>query len=188
MEDYEVFLSKVKSFHGHVCPGIVLGTRMTLAAMRHLGLDPHRENRNIIAYAEIDRCMTDAVMVITGCSLGRRSLKHVDYGKFAVTLVNQETGRAVRAIVNGDFSGQGDMEERKRMIAAIPDERLITLQKVQMNIPECDLPGFPRKTAVCSACGEQIMDGRDVDRDGAVLCRGCAGGTYYTQDRRDGTC
>jgi formylmethanofuran dehydrogenase subunit E len=155
---------------------------MTLAAMRYLELDPHQnqEKRNIIVYTEIDRCMTDAVMVITGCSPGRRSLKLVDYGKFAMTLINQDTGRAVRTIIKKNLSDQQNIEETKRIIAAIPDERLITLQDVEVNIPKFDLPGFPFKTTVCSVCGEQIMDGRDIDRNGTIRCRGCASGTYYT--------
>ena len=179
MDDYEFFVNKVIAFHGHVCTGVVLGTRMSLAAMRYLGLDPHQQNRNVIAYAEIDRCMTDAVMVVTGCSLGRRTLKHVDYGKFAVTLINQNTGRAVRAIVKEDFSRKDSMDETIRLITSIPDERLITLQPVRVNISEYDLPGFPQRTAVCTICGEQVMDGRDIIRNGVTLCRGCAGGNYY---------
>lgn len=180
MDDYELFLNKVADFHGHICTGIVLGTRMTLAAMRYLHLDPHQKNRNLLAYTEIDRCMADAVMIITGCSLGRRTLKHVDYGKFAATLVDQEAGKAVRATVAQDFSGRRDMEETRKIISAIPDEQLIALRAVQVNIPGYDLPGFPLKTAVCSICGEQIMDGRDIARGGRAICRGCAHGSYYT--------
>ena len=179
MDDFDYFVKKMNTFHGHVCTGIVLGTRMSLAAMRYLDVDPRGENKNLIVYTEIDRCMTDAVMITTGCTLGRRSLKLVDYGKFAMTLINQGTGRAVRATVIENFSRKEDMEETKRIIAAIPDERLIKLQDVQVIIPKYDMPGFPLKTAVCSVCGEQIMDGRDMDRKGVVLCRGCAEGTYY---------
>ena len=183
MDDFDYFVKKVNDFHGHVCTGIVLGTRMSLAAMRYLGIDPHqsKEKRHLIAYTEIDRCMTDAVIVITGCSPGRRSLKLVDYGKFALTLINQDTGKAVRAIVKENFSRQEDMEETKKIIAGIPDEQLIALQEVRVNIPKFDLPGFPLKTAVCSVCGEQIMDGRDITRNGVVLCKGCAEGTYYRE-------
>jgi formylmethanofuran dehydrogenase subunit E len=149
--------------------------------MRYLELDPHqsKEKRHLIAYTEIDRCMTDAVIVITGCSPGRRTLKLVDYGKFAMTLINQDTGKAVRTTVKENFSGQQDMEETKRIIAGIPDERLISLQDVQVNIPGFDLPGFPLKTAVCSVCGETIMDGRDIECGGTVICHACAGGAYY---------
>ena len=97
MNDFEVYLKKAGDYHGHICAGIALGTKMTLAAMKDLGLNPAVKNKNLIVYAEIDRCMTDAVQVITGCSLGHRSLKYVDYGKFAATFVNLDTGKAVRA-------------------------------------------------------------------------------------------
>jgi formylmethanofuran dehydrogenase subunit E len=39
---------------------------------------------------------TDAVQSVTGCSLGRRTMKFMDYGKMAATFLNLKTGRAVR--------------------------------------------------------------------------------------------
>ena len=60
----------------------------------------------MIVYAEIDRCMTDAVQVITGCSLGHRSLKYIDYGKFAATFVNTDTGRALAGYNQREFQQQ----------------------------------------------------------------------------------
>jgi formylmethanofuran dehydrogenase subunit E len=67
--------------------------------MKALGLKPGVRNKNLIVYTEIDRCMTDAVQTVTGCSLGHGSLKYVDYGRFAAAFVNLDTGRAVRATV-----------------------------------------------------------------------------------------
>lgn len=182
MEDYAFFIKKAAHFHGGTCVGIALGTRMTLAAMRYLEFDPYQNNRkNIIAFAEIDRCMTDAVQAITGCSLGRRSLKYEDYGRFAVTLVNLTTGKAARSTVKRVFSSQGDKNETLQKIAATSDDQLVTLQAVLVNIPEFDLPGPPRKTIICHACGERVVDGRDIERDGITLCRACAGDVYYTE-------
>lgn len=181
MKDYDYFLKKVNDFHGHTCMGIVMGTLISLAAMEHLGLDPHQKSKNIIAYVEIDRCMTDAVMVVTGCYLGRRSLKHIDYGKFAVTLVDQILGRAVRATARKTFSSSDSIDDALKLIASVPTEELVILQDVQISIPETDLPGLPTKRAICSLCGETIMDGRDVDHNGIVTCRGCAQGTYYSK-------
>ena len=182
MDDYEYFIKKAIDLHGGICVGIALGTRMTLAAMRYLEFDPYKNNRkNIIAFAEIDRCMTDAVQAITGCSLGRRSLKHVDYGRFAVTLVNLNTGKAVRATVKQVFSSKADKNETLNMIATSPDDELVTLQAVVVDIPEFDLPGSPRKTIICHACGERVVDGRDVEKGGVSLCRACAGDAYYTK-------
>jgi formylmethanofuran dehydrogenase subunit E len=65
MNEFENYVKKVGDYHGHVCFGIAMGTKMTLAAMNYLGLDPKVKNKNLIVYAEIDRCMTDAIQVIT---------------------------------------------------------------------------------------------------------------------------
>jgi formylmethanofuran dehydrogenase subunit E len=181
MKDYSYFLKKVNDFHGHTCLGIAFGTLMALAAMQYLGLDPHQKNKDVLAYAEIDRCMTDAVMVITGCSLGRRSLKHVDYGKFAMTLVNQHSGHAVRVTTTESFNNAANVDEALRTIASRPLEELIYLQDVHIHIPETDLPGHPLKKAVCTVCKELIMDGRDVIHNDVIMCRGCAQGHYYTE-------
>ncbi len=181
MEDFAYFLNKASEFHGGTCVGLALGTRITVAALRYLGLDPYQNNKKkVIVYAEIDRCMTDAVQAVTGCSLGKRSLKHVNYGRFAATFVNLETGKAVRGTVTKVFSSQLDKEDTLKEIAATPDEELVTLQPVRVIIPENDLPGSPRETAVCSSCGERIADGRHIKQNGVTLCQACANGAYYT--------
>jgi iron complex transport system ATP-binding protein len=181
MSDFEVYLKKAGDFHGHVCAGIALGTRISLAAMKALGLKPGVKNKNLIVYAEIDRCMTDAIQTITGCSLGHRSLKYVDYGKFAATFINLDTGKAVRATVKEYFSNEDSIEETLKKLARIPDSELVTLQEVTINIPETDLPGLPKQKAVCFSCGERIMDGREVSEGNKTLCRACAQGKYYRE-------
>lgn len=186
MENFDFHLEEAAKFHGGVCVGIAMGTKITLAALGALGLDPSRKTRDLIVYTEIDRCMTDAVQAITGCSLGRRSLKHVDYGKFAATFVNIVTGKAVRATIREDFSTRGPKEEVIRSIALTPYNDMVILQEVQVMIPETDLPGPPREKAVCTACGERVVDARVVVRDGATFCRACADGAYYNVIRGKG--
>ena len=179
MSDFDFYLKKAGDFHGHVCAGIALGTRISLAAMRELGLKPGVKNKNLIVYAEIDRCMTDAVQSVTGCSLGHRSLKYTDYGRFAATFVNLDTGRAVRATVKEHFPNEATLEATLEKLSRIPDSELITMQEVTVDIPETDLPGRPRREAVCAACGERVVDGREVIQGDKVICRACAGGAYY---------
>ena len=181
MNDFEFYLQKAGDYHGHVCAGIALGTKMTLAAMKALGMNPGIKNKNLIVYAEIDRCMTDAVQVITGCSLGHRSLKYIDYGKFAATFINLDTGKALRASIKESFDSNGPIEEVSHKIAQTPDSDMVILQEVRVNIPETDLPGPPRGKAICAVCEERIMDGRDVIREGKTICRACAGGKYYNE-------
>jgi formylmethanofuran dehydrogenase subunit E len=181
MNDFDVYLKKAGDFHGHACIGIALGTRLSLAALRALGLKPGVKNKSLIVYAEIDRCMTDAIQVVTRCTLGHRSLKYVDYGKFAATFVNLDTGRAVRATVKGHFSSQEPLEETLDKLSRIPDSELITMQEVSVSIPETDFPGSPVRRAVCAVCGERVVDGREVIKENKTLCRACAGGKYYTE-------
>jgi formylmethanofuran dehydrogenase subunit E len=179
MSDFDFYLKKAGDFHGHVCTGIALGTRISLAAMQALGLKPGMRHKNLIVYAETDRCMTDAVQSVTGCSLGHRSLKHIDYGKFAATFVNLDTGKAVRGTIKEHFSNAVSIEETVQKLSGIPDSELVTLQEVIINIPETDLPGLPKQKAICASCGERIMDGREVNKDNRILCKACACGGYY---------
>lgn len=181
MKEFEYYLKKAGDFHGHVCTGIVFGTRISLAAMKTLGLDPDVKNKNLIVYAEIDRCMTDAVQVVSGCHMGHRSLKYIDYGKFAATFVNTDTGEAVRGTIKASFKNGDNIEELIKTIARIPEHEVVKLQEVKVDIPETDLPGFPRQSANCSVCGERIMDGREVIKSEKIFCRACAGGKYYRE-------
>ena len=61
MNEFETYVKTVGDYHGHVCFGIAMGTKMTLAAMNYQGLDPNVKNKNLIVYSKIDRCMTDAI-------------------------------------------------------------------------------------------------------------------------------
>lgn len=182
MSDYDILFNKAKAFHGHVCAGIVLGTRLTIAGMRELGMNPHEPQKNLIVYMEIDRCGTDAVQAITGCSLGHRSLKFRDYGKFAATFVDMKSGKAVRIAVDEKKRAEHDVMDPKEMLrhlATVPEDEILKIERVSITIPEDDIPGFPRQKTVCSKCGERIMDGRQVTHDGKVLCKSCANGAYY---------
>lgn len=185
MTDYDILFTKAREFHGHVCPGIVLGTRLTIAGLRELGMNPHEPQKNLIVFMEIDRCGTDAVQAITGCSLGHRSLKFRDYGKFAATFVNIGTKKAVRVAVNEKGRAKRDQMEMKEVIRDLgecPEEEILTIQQVTVPINDDDIPGFPRYKTKCSRCGEQIMDHREVVFDGIEVCRSCAEGAYYQRE------
>ena len=133
--DRDFLLAKAKEFHGDLCAGIVLGTRMTVIGMRELGMDPKIRNRDLIVYVEIDRCIADAIQAITGCSLGHRSLKYRPYGKFAATYVNIKNGDAVRVSVvekkRTDKTGPGGNEGGSKDSARGPGGRPVPAQKGQ---------------------------------------------------------
>ena len=88
------------ALHGHLCPGLVLGTRMVTVGCRAIGLDqPRAAGKDLVVLVEIDRCATDAIQAVTGASLGKRTLKHLDYGKMAATFVSVPRHAAVRVSV-----------------------------------------------------------------------------------------
>lgn len=189
MKTLAEYLELAAQSHGHMCPGQVLGVRMAMRGLAELGFDDSAKFRKrLVTYVEIDRCATDAVSLVTGCRLGRRSLKFVDYGKVAATFVDLETRRAVRVLARDDSRAKAKSmfpeisEEAKRQLEAykVMDEaELFVVERVQVDIPPEDLPGRPRSRVACDACGEGVNDGRERRVNGRVLCRSCAGENYY---------
>lgn len=192
--DFEGLLAEAAAMHGHVCPGQVLGVRMAISGCRELGIKkPRAEHKRLIVYVEIDRCVTDAIQVVTGCKLGKRTLKHMDYGKLAATFVDMHTGRAVRVASREDarqkaslYAMVGATEEESRISAykAMADEELFSVEPVLVHIPDEDLPGLPVRRVVCTQCGEGVNDGRELIVSGKTLCRSCACGGYWKPLRR----
>ncbi len=190
MDPFEHLLEESVALHGHMCSGQVLGVRMALTGCRAVGVDDPKESRELIVYVEIDRCATDAIQSVTGCKLGKRTLKYRDYGKMAATFLNTTTGQAVRVLARDDSREQArryatpeasKQEAELQAYKTMPDEALFVVTPVTLEVPEEDLPGHPVSRVMCDSCGEGINDRREVQRDGRVLCRACAFGTYYEE-------
>jgi formylmethanofuran dehydrogenase subunit E len=192
--NFNALLQRSVKIHGHLCPGQVLGVKMAILGMQRIGLVNQEEGRakNMIVYVEMDRCATDAIQSVTGCSLGHRTMKFLDYGKMAATFVNIETGEAIRIIAREDTREKAkelfpDMEDRYeaqiQTYMIMPNEELFDVMKVSVDIPPEDMPGRPMRRIQCSLCGEYVQDMREVYRDQEVLCKACADGTYYAKPR-----
>ena len=196
MRSLEEYLVLAEQSHGHMCPGQVLGVRMAMLGLRELGIDdPVRHRKRLLTYVEIDRCATDAVSLVTGCRLGKRSLKFFDYGKVAATFVDLEAGRAVRVVARDDSRAKAKQmfpelaNESKQQLEAykvMADAELFTVDPVRVKLRPQDLPGRPRSRTVCAECGEGINDGRERVVNGRVLCRSCAGESYYERVTGEG--
>lgn len=184
---FDDLLAEAVRFHGHLCPGQVLGVRMVRAGCRALGIDePRRAGKRLVVLVEIDRCATDAIQALTGVSLGKRTLKHLDYGKMAATFADAVTGAAVRVVARDDARERasawapGESDPRRAQAAAyrvMPEELLLRLQPVVVH------PGWldrRRVRAACERCGEGVNYERGVRIGGRFLCRPCSGDSYYT--------
>ncbi|MDI6727665.1 MAG: FmdE family protein [Thermodesulfovibrionales bacterium] len=189
--DFEGLLAESVKIHGHLCPGQVLGVKMSILGLSQIAIeDPKgKDRKSLIVFVEMDRCATDAVQSVTGCSLGHRTMKFMDYGKMAATFVNLKTGKAVRIIAKEEARDKAkkyfpDIEDKyKAQLEAykiMPDEELFEVMYVRVNIKPEDMPGRPLKRVSCDICGEFVQDMRDVAKDGKTLCKPCALGGYYT--------
>jgi formylmethanofuran dehydrogenase subunit E len=177
---FEEDLKKAGDFHGHICAGMLIGVRLARAGLEYLGIDDPADNRDFIVYCEIERCLTDAVQSVAGVSPGKRRLKIRDYGKMAASFVDMRTGKGIRLACFGDVNAP-DGADLVEFFSRFADRDLFKAEPIEVVIPSEDLPGRPVRSVVCSACGEKVMDARDISVGGRLVCRPCAEGAYYTK-------
>ncbi len=190
MKSLDEYLQDAEAAHGHLCAGQVLGVRMAMLGLAQLGIeDPQgKDRKRLVTFVEIDRCATDAVAVVTGCRLGKRALKFRDWGKVAATFVDTATGKAVRVAAKESSKGlarsmypeiANKNQQQMRAYREIPDRDLFEVQWVKVDLPPEEFPGYKGERVVCEQCGEGINFKREVHRDRRVLCRACAGESYF---------
>lgn len=179
-------LERAIAFHGHLCAGQVIGTRMARLAMAYFHIEDADTYRDLVAFVECDRCLADAVISVANCHLGRRRLKWYDYGIMSASFYDLATGRAIRISQRPDVpKAPHDKDEMLAFFAGLGDAELFCVHEVTLpDFEEFDLPGRPRKTQICEVCGERVYDGRGIERDGHTYCRRCAGEhVYYVEGR-----
>ena len=192
MKTLSEYLDDAAVAHGHLCAGQVLGVRLAMHGLRLLGLDDPqgKDRKRIVTYVEIDRCATDAIMVVTGCRLGKRALKFRDWGKMAATFIDVETGKAVRVAARESSKALAksmhpeiENKNQQQMLSyrEMTDDQLFDSQWVKVNLPPQEFPGHKGERIVCDECGEGISYCREVRQNGKVLCRGCAGERYWEE-------
>jgi len=188
--DFESLLKEAARIHGHICPGQVLGVKMSMVGLREIGIShpKGKDRKSIIVFVETDRCATDAVQSVTGCSLGHRTMKFMDYGKMAATFANLKTGKAVRVIAKEESRQKAKeyfpeiedkYEAQLEAYKIMPDGELFDAMEVYVKLNPEDMPGRPLRRVRCDSCGEFVQDMREVYKDGNVFCRSCAAAGYY---------
>lgn len=188
MTQLRELLLQSAALHRGLCPRQVLGVRMGLLAGRRLGLEVPRGDKRFLVFVETDGCAADGVSVATGCTVGRRTLRVLDFGKVAATFLDTQTGRAVRI--------HPHLAARERAVALLPqagsrwhaqregyqllaDDELLVAEPVRVELDVEALISRAGVRVTCALCGEEVINQREVQRNGAILCRGCAGDAYY---------
>lgn len=191
MRPFDEYVALAEQAHGHMCAGQILGLRLAIHGVKLLGIDDPagRDRKRLVTFVEIDRCATDAIPIVTGCRMGKRALKFRDFGKVAATFCDIRDDRAVRVAARESskqraremFPEIADKNQQQmRAYREMPEEELFVIQWVRVTLGPEEFPGYKGERATCTACGEGINFKREVLRDGKVLCRACAGESYYT--------
>ncbi len=158
---------------------------MALLGLKELGIaDPLGADRKRLAtFVEIDRCATDAIGMVTGCRLGKRTLKFRDWGKMAATFVDLAADRGVRIVA---LEGSRDLarelfphiesksQQQMQAYRELPDVQLFRVEKVRVHVDPAELPGYKAERVICERCGEGVNFGRFEEVDGQRLCLSCA--------------
>lgn len=170
--------------HHKICPRQVLGVRIGLLAGHLLEIPLPQPEKRLLAISETDGCFVDGLSAATGCYVGRRTLRIEDYGKTAVTFVDTLTAQAIRVAPQSNArelaweyapSARNKWEAQLIGYQHIPDELLFHWQWVELTIPVKQIVGQAGRRVSCEICGEEIINQREVIREGTVMCKPCAG-------------
>ena len=187
MSDLESLPTEIATMHKHLCPRQVLGVRMGQYAGELLRLELPQQDKRLYTFVETDGCFVDGVTVATGCSVGHRTLRLMDQGKVAATFVDMRSGKAVRIWPDAQCRARAESyapaapnrwRAQLEAYQIMPATELLSVCHVELLIDLKALIALPGIRVNCSKCGEEILNQREVIRDGHLLCLDCAGSGY----------
>jgi formylmethanofuran dehydrogenase subunit E len=185
--------AEVVKFHGHACPGLAFGFRVSEMALIETCRSRDEE---LVAIVENNSCAVDAIQVMTGCTFGKGNLIFRDYGKQVYTFIRRDNEEAVRIAViwpglpedensgklwekfaQGDRSPEvmqtvkaGKAAKMKAILAADSSE-LFAVSHLQLTVPK---PARIFSSLRCSVCNEKVMEPRAKIIADRVFCIPCS--------------
>ncbi len=188
-------IEKTIEFHGHTCPGLAIGIRVSELAMKNLDII---RAKGPVCVVETDMCAVDAVQYLTGCTFGKGNLIHKDYGKSGFSFFDRKTNRGFRALFKEEFRqkrqdhdqlrllmqkiGEGSateeekehaMEYRKASEKRIMDADLKDLFSVEELSAPPVRPARILESLECHECKEMTMESRTRRIGGNHYCIPC---------------
>jgi len=199
MKDLKELIEVGMKFHGHKCPAMPMGLRAGVAAMKALNVE-RAQDKELFVVSETGKghaagCFLDGIMTATGCTYGKSNIEKHYFNKMAFTLIDQQSGRAVRVSLKPNFFEQAlaspFVQQRKEGVPPqdiapeITDplvERVLSLEESAF-LDVGDVQHIPvRKgkatfTAMrCAVCGElTFVDKLRVTKDNQPVCIPCSG-------------
>lgn len=183
----------VVEFHGHSCPGLAIGYRVSRRALQEL--KNRSVDEEIVAVVENNSCAVDAVQVMTGCTFGKGNLLFKDYGKQVYTFIRRPSGRSIRISLVWerpaetkeekklwDAYAKGDRSEKvlefvhsrkaaktRHILYAEDDDLFVVTKGKGILPPEAQI----YKSSRCALCNEMVAEPKAMLQDGKMLCIPC---------------
>jgi len=92
---FEEYIELVRSFHGYPAPGVIIGGFMVELAYQHLPKEGLFD-----AICETEKCLPDAIQLLTPCTIGNGWLRIMNIGCFALTLYDKHSGKGIRVFLD----------------------------------------------------------------------------------------
>lgn len=162
---------KAAEFHGHKCPGLAIGYKVSLLALKHLEIKDDINDEDIVCIAETDACGVDAVQVILKATVGTGAMRIMYTGKQAFNIFNRKNGKKARFVLN-DMQNFNSKEERMEYILSADEEKLFTIKEVKMDFPE---KAKIFNSYICAECGEKTVENAVSLINGRYVCNSCKG-------------
>ncbi|ABR54057.1 formylmethanofuran dehydrogenase subunit E region [Methanococcus vannielii SB] len=182
--------NKVVEFHGHECPGVTIGYRVSKYVEEHF---ERSEDEQLVAIVENNSCSVDAVQFMLGCTFGKGNLKFKDNGKHVYTFYSRENPeKALRIYLKyesfkpiqelnkkyneGTLTKEEEVEmferrkEATKNMLSLPDEELFDVKWVEIKEPK-KARLYP--SIKCQNCGESFMEIKGRTIDDKIVCKDC---------------
>ncbi|HSB30734.1 MAG TPA: FmdE family protein [Candidatus Sulfobium mesophilum] len=187
----------VVEFHGHSCPGLALGYRVSLRALREF--KKRSEDEELVAIVENNSCAVDAVQAMTGCTFGKGNLIFRDFGKQVYTFIVRPSGRGIRISVDWKRPPETEAEKTaweryaggdrsKKVIQIVHDRKAARVRHILdiddrelMKVTKSEQKKLPPqaeiyRSIVCERCGEKVAEPKVRIKDGNLVCIPCMEG------------
>jgi len=179
---FEEYLEKARVFHGNTAPGVVLGGVMVSEARCKLP-----DNILFDAVSETDKCLPDAIQLLTPCTIGNGWMRIINSGRFAVCLYDKKNGEGIRVAVDPEkiktypeinnwyFLLKPKKEQSKeRLLEAIKcsGNKILSVTMVKVDIQSLSTK-HEGKYAICPGCKESYP------ANNTGLCISCQGEAAY---------
>ncbi len=190
-------LKTAQEFHGHKCPAMPQGLRAGHLALDILGVSRARGGGELQAIVEIgdhhfSGCFADGVQSATGCTFGKGNITKKPLGKFALTLIDTQTQRAVRVTAKYERmkvcldmpfftqrkAGVPPFQLEPAVVDPLIEDVVHRDWKEMFDVKEfehypVDQPGESFDAVECAGCQEMVVTSYAQELEGHHYCQVC---------------